>query len=101
MVDGPILQDGVALQAYYREVDATNRRVDALESRVQALDEHGSRGMDGLRVELRELSKDMASLETTFAAFRNDLRRSRFWLVGAYLGGLVPLYAFIADQFLN
>ena len=89
------------LQAFYREVDATNRRVDALEGRVTALDEHGSRGMEGLRVQLVELAKDLTAMETTFAAFRIDLRRSRYWLVGAYLGGLVPLYAFIADQFLN
>ena len=46
-----------------------------------------------------ELGKDLTALEVTFQAFRNDLRKSRFWLIGAYLGGLVPLYAFIADQF--
>lgn len=81
-----------------REVDRLDRRVDQVETRLSQLDEHGSRGLTGLQVQLTELSKDMVALEATFSGFRRDLKAGRWTLAGAYVGGLLPLYVFIIQQ---
>jgi hypothetical protein len=85
----------------FREVDRLDRRMDELRQNLDRLDSHGSRGLSGLQVQMTELSKDLVSLEQTFSGFRSDLRSSRWALAGAYLGGLLPLYAFVIQQFLK
>lgn len=91
----------VSAMMVLRELDQVNRRIDSAEARISSLDEHGSRGLAGLQVQLQELAKDMAALDTTFTGFRRDLRSARWQLALAYIGGLVPLYAFVAQQFLK
>lgn len=84
-----------------RELDQLGRRLDDAQQRITALDEHGGRGVAALQVQLQELSKDVVELTATFKQFRVDLRAGRWWLAGAYAGGLLPLYAFLAQQFLR
>jgi hypothetical protein len=40
------------------------RRMAAVEARVSAIDQHGTRGMEGVRVQLGGIERDLGKLET-------------------------------------
>jgi hypothetical protein len=91
-----------------RDVDRLDRRIDANEQRIIALDEHGSRGVVSLQVQVTQLVKDVAKVSPSIDALRAEVksqfalheanhlaeesrRTSRIrWLVGTALtiGGL-------------
>jgi hypothetical protein len=91
-----------------RDIDRLDRRIDANEIRITALDDHGSRGVVALQVQVAQLIADVAKVEPAIEALRQEMKtdfalhekshqieesrrtsRSR-WLVGTALtiGGL-------------
>jgi len=91
-----------------RDVDRLDRRIDLNEQRIIALDEHGTRGVVGLHVQVAQLIGDVAKVEPAIEKLRLEVtsqfalheashaaeearRTSRArWLVGTALtvGGL-------------
>lgn len=95
MSDEPRMPDGNLY--LLRELDAVNRRIDGLDQRVTTLDEHGSRGVAALQVQLTELTKDLARVEV-------ELRRTRAgrWQAALALGAAVaPVYAYVIQQLIG
>ncbi len=80
-----------------RELDAVNRRIDGLDNRVTTLDEHGSRGVTGLQVQLVELTKDLARVEVEL----RRTRASRWQAILAVVAALLPVYLFVGQQLLS
>jgi hypothetical protein len=70
----------------------TNRRIDALSLRVDALDEHGSRGVDGLRTEVARLGRDLEEHEREHQRSAVEQRASRRFTLGAVIALVTPLY---------
>jgi hypothetical protein len=68
-----------------------NRRVDALVGRVNGLDEHGSRGVDVLRVELAQLRKDLGDHEELHRQAEANQRTLRQWAIGLVIVGILAL----------
>ena len=85
----------------FREVDRVDRRIDQVERNLTTLDEHGSRGLEGLKVQVGALSERVGHLDETFGEFRRDLKSGRWQLIAAYIAGLVPIYVFLAQQLLK
>src|SRR5262245_12642788 len=69
-----------------------NRRMDMLSRTVDDLDKHGSRGVDGLRVEVGRLRSDLEEHEKNHKQAEQDQRTARRWLVGTVVSLIVPLY---------
>lgn len=74
-----------------------NRRLDHLTGRVDHMDEKGTRGVDGLRVEVRELATDLARHEVKHEKASEDQRSFRRWIVGIIVAALLTV---IANPFL-
>ena len=88
----------------------TNRRLDSaiaeskaalllLTARLERLDEHGSRGVDLLRVEVKNLREDMTTHEKTHEEAAEQAREAakeqriaRRWLIGVVVALIVPMY---------
>lgn len=74
------------------------KRLDQLEARIAWLDEHGTRGVEGLRVQLGEQAKDIAATTTAVASISTKLdgmatiRRQQ--IAGAALA-LLPIYVLL------
>lgn len=101
----------------WREVDRLDRRVDELTTRAERLiaearaelaadldrttgrldrlDEHGSRGVEALRLELRQLRTDLEAHEGMHAQAAQDQRTARRWMIGLVAGLIAPLYPLI------
>lgn len=63
------------------------------------MDEHGTRGILPLTVQVTELIKDVAKLETTLERKLPSGFNWRSFL--AYVGTVAPVYAFIIQQLLS
>lgn len=83
-----------------------DHRLDGLEGRLSQLDQHGSRGVEALRIELANLRTDLAQLGTDMvshdahhAAEARDRATARRWgvalLVTSGLALIAPLYPLI------
>jgi hypothetical protein len=81
----------------------TNRRLDvavaefraaqlAMSARFERLDEHGSRGVDLLRVEVKSLRDDVTEHERLHENSRKEQVAARRWLIGVVIALIVPLY---------
>lgn len=57
-----------------RDIDRLDRRIDASEQRLAALDEHGSRGVVGLQVQVTQLIKDLAQVQPALEALRQEVK---------------------------
>jgi hypothetical protein len=62
--------------------------MEAIETRVEFLDNHGSRGVERLQVQLTELVKDVAKIET-----RTGVRQTL-----VYLAAFLPIYVLLFLQ---
>ena len=92
-----------------RDIDRIDRDISGLRTDLRNLDDHGSRGVVGLQVQVSQLIKDVAQVEPAIEALRQEVRnqfalheqshqaeemrrtsRTR-WLVGTALtmGGLI------------
>lgn len=69
-----------------------NRRVDSLAHRVDRLDEHGTRGVERLASEVRQLRTDFLDHEGTHEAARKETVSARRWLIGITVAVVTPLY---------
>lgn len=82
------------------------RRLAELEARLGEIDRHGTRGMEGVRIQLGQVQRDLGRVEsstdrteTALAAVQLQLagmKPARVWpqLVG-YLALLLPIYALV------
>lgn len=69
-----------------------------LARRVDMLDEHGTRGVGVLAVQVQEIAKDVARLETQLAEHAKEHQRAerdriagRRWLIGAVIGAIAAV----------
>jgi len=69
-----------------------NRRVDALARRVDGLDEHGSRGINGLRTEVARLGLDLEEHEREHQRQAAEQRTARRFTLAAVIALVTPLY---------
>lgn len=78
-----------------------NRRITALESRIEFMDTHGTRGIDGLRLQIATVDRDLGKLQGTVESMRaivDKLRPQRAWpAVIAYVAIVIPMYALVID----
>lgn len=88
-----------SLQATRSEL---NIAVEKVAARVERLDEHGTRGVDALRVEMAQLRKDLGDHETVHEKAHKDqldaardAAAARRWLIGIIVSLTLPLYPFI------
>jgi hypothetical protein len=72
-----------------------NRRIDALARRVDGLDEHGSRGINGLRTEVARLGHDLEEHERQHQAQVSEQRTARRFTLGAVIALVTPLYPLV------
>ena len=56
-----------------RDIDRLDRRVDIVETRLQTLDEHGSRGVVGLQIQVSQLIKELALVEPAIEKLRVEV----------------------------
>ena len=89
---------GATLQMW-RDIDRLERRVEAavsdLTRRLEHLDEHGSRGVDGLRQQFATLQRDLAEHEAMHAETSRQQVQARRWMIGTIITLVVPLYPLI------
>lgn len=72
-----------------------SRRIDANQARLDRLDEHGSRGVDGLRQEVTRLRADLVEHEGMHQRAAEQTATSRRWFVGTVVALITPLYPLI------
>ena len=70
-----------------------NRRVDDLSARLDRMDENGTRGVDGLRIEVRELRVDLNAHEDLHRKSAEEQATARRWFVGLAVSGVLALLA--------
>jgi len=76
------------------ETDLT-RRVTVLENRLDYLDQHGTRGVGVIQVQLMEMSKDIGKVEHQLGQQQKSIdavRSGRWATFTAYAIALLPLY---------
>lgn len=76
----------------------TRRRVTAVERRLDWLDEHGTRGVDGIRIQLTEQAGDIAAVQQSvkdLAASIQQTAASRVRTFAAYLLAILPVYVLL------
>lgn len=75
------------------------RRMAALETRVEFIDQHGSRGVDSIRLQLTTVDRDIGKLQNAVDKIEgivNGLKPARTWpTVIAYVVTVIPLYALV------
>lgn len=74
------------------------RRLTAVEQRVAWLDEHGTRGVDGIRIQLTEMAKDYGQAEGAIKVLSDklDVITGRGWQrFMAYGLALLPVYVLL------
>lgn len=69
-----------------------DRRLDALTLKLEQLDQHGTRGVEALRLEVQQLRKDLLNHEDQHRRQADAQVSSRRWFVGVMVTLLVPLY---------
>lgn len=75
-----------------REIDGLTRRVDKLDARIDRLDEHGTRGVEALRLSFETLKRDLADHETMHTEAARSQTTARRFLIGTVVALVVPLY---------
>lgn len=76
----------------WREVDRLDRRIDTEAARLSRLDEHGSRGVEALRNQVQQLTRDIQEHELLHARQQEQQITGRRWIVGTVVALVVPLY---------
>ena len=74
------------------------RRWDELGSRIAWLDEHGTRGVEVIRVQLLEQAKDLGAIGSTcdtLAAKLDEQTSSKWARFAAYAIAIIPLYVLL------
>ncbi|RLK13334.1 hypothetical protein DER29_4352 [Micromonospora sp. M71_S20] len=69
--------------------------VDRISGRVDRLDEHGSRGVEALRLEVARLRGDLSAHEEMHTQAAREQRTARRWTIGVVAGLIAPLYPFV------
>lgn len=72
-----------------------NRRIDVATHRIDSLDQHGTRGVEALRLAFQQLEQDIRDHEATHQVTEERQANSRRWLIGTVVSLLVPLYPLI------
>lgn len=67
------------------------RRTDALSTRLDHIDASGTRGVDGLRAEVRALAADLVEHEKQHAQAAADQRTFRRWAIGLVTAGIAAM----------
>lgn len=67
-------------------------RLTQLEHQFTQLDQQGSRGVDGLRLQVTQLTHDFEDHERQHEQTRKEQAISRRWLVGIVVAMITPLY---------
>ena len=88
-------------QAVFREIQRLDTRIDKVEISLGVLDLHGSRGVGALQVQLGEVIKDLGILESTFKSEMKSIKANRYWLTGAFLTAILPIYSLLISIALN
>lgn len=71
------------------------RELDKVNTRIDKLDEHGTRGVEGLRTAVVQLQRDVQDHEKAHDVARRDAEAGRRWLIGIVVGAITPLYPLI------
>lgn len=79
-----------------RDVTRIDRELADLRADVRRIDEHGTRGILPLSVQVSEVIKDVGKIE----ALLERKLKTNWGAVLAYVGGIAPVYAFIIQQLL-
>lgn len=85
----PVAQSPLSVMFVWMEL---NRRVDAIVRRLEQLDEHGTRGVDALKGEVRQLGKDMSEHEKAHQRTADQQQTNRRWMIGTLIALVTPLY---------
>lgn len=76
----------------------TRRRIAAVEHRLDWLDEHGTRGVDSLRIQLTEQAKDIAAICVQVEQIGNKVGQAdsaRWQRFAAYALAIIPVYVLL------
>src|SRR5438105_6270711 len=89
----------------WREVDRLDKRIDRAFLQLDELDQHGSRGVDGLRIEVANLRADFAAHERAHEREVAERRTARRWGLGlgitaavALVGPVYPLLLLLLER---
>lgn len=80
-----------------RDVARIDRELMDLRAEIRRIDEQGTRGILPLSVQMAEVIKDVAKMESSL----ERKLRTNWGAVLAYIGGIAPVYAFIIQQLLQ
>lgn len=76
----------------------TARRLDQLEHRVDWLDQHGTRGVEAIRIQLTEQARDIGTIEqrvTDVHTILDAMRSTRIGTFIAYALAIIPVYVLL------
>lgn len=85
-----------------------DRRMTALELRLDAIDQHGTRGLEGMRAQVGVLQRDVGKVESGVDRMETTLQAMQLTLAQirprnpwptfiAYCGIMTPMYALVID----
>lgn len=76
----------------------TKRRLSQVEQRLDWLDQHGTRGVEGIRIQLTEQAHDIGTIEqrvTDVHAILDAMRSTRIGTFIAYALAIIPVYVLL------
>ncbi len=85
----PVAQSDFLL---WREVDRLDKRIDDTGKRLDSLDQFGTRGIDGLRAEVRSLREDWNMHEAQHQQTTANIKWAIGLTIGAVVAAVGPLY---------
>lgn len=68
------------------EFDLLRQMVGNLDSRVTTIDDHGTRGVGAIQIQLSEVIKDLADMKAEFKAELRARLSARRWAIGIMVG---------------
>lgn len=77
------------------EFDMLKQMVNEQGIRLTSIDEHGTRGVGVIQVQLTELIKDLAELKTEFKSEQRNRITGRRWVLGMAAAGTGAIAALI------
>lgn len=97
----PSLQAGMPVDSltFWHEIGRLDGRLNENSRHIERLDENGPRGMEALRLELRQLRGDLQEHEQAHQREVDDRKAARRWAIGlgvlAAVALVAPLYPLI------
>jgi len=89
------------------EFDMLKEKTGSMERRIESIDNHGTRGVGALQIQVVEVLKDIAEIKVQFTSYLSEHVRThreekdqrlteRHWLIGIGIAGVSALAAILA-----